>query len=323
MRRLLRYYRQFDELSPDEVSAELRARRDEERAREVVAQPALDLSGAAWHGPPHPEIVNAATFALRRAVNDYADVAPLRDAIARSHDVDPARVVVGHGASELLRAALRAVATEEVALVWPGWQLLPALVEEAGARPLPVESAAPGRTTVLTRPADPTGAVAAIEPGDDWLIVDEALADFLPSAEIVDHPRVIQIRSFSKGHAMAGFRVGYAVVGTGVELPLAPLLGIDAASVAGALWAVEHGSASVARRRDQATRERARLEAALGDRVTAGVGPYVWLRASAEELAAARVYVAPGSAWGSSEHVRVTLRDAAATDRLLEALGAA
>jgi len=323
MRRLFGYYRQFDELSPDEVSAELRARRAEERAREVVSQPVLDLSRAAWHGPPHPELVNAATFALRRAVNDYADVTPLRNAIAASHDIDPARVLVGHGASELLRAALRAVATEEVALIWPGWQLLPALVEEAGARPVPVDAVVPGRTAVLTRPADPTGAVAPIEPSDDWLIVDEALADFLPEAEILDHPRVIQIRSFSKGHAMAGFRVGYAVVGTGVELPLAPTLGVGAAAVAGALWAVENGATSVARRREQVARERARLVDALGARVADGVGPYVWLRANAEELAAARVYVAPGSAWGSSEHVRVTLHDAAATDRLLAALGEA
>lgn len=320
MRRLLRYYRQFDELSPDEISAELRAKRDEERAREVVSQPPLDLSGAAWHGPPHPEVVNAATFALRRAVNDYADVEPLRAAIAASHDVDPARVVVGHGAGELLRAALRAVATPEVALVWPGWQLLPSLVEEVGSVPVPVDRVVPGRTTVLTRPADPTGAVTAIEPGEDWLIVDEALADFWPEAEIADHPRVIQVRSFSKAHAMAGFRVGYAVVGTGVELPPAPVLGVGAAAVAGALWAVEHGAPVMARRREQVARERARLVAALGDRVADGVGPYVWVRASAEELAAAGVYVAPGTAWGSREHVRVTLRDAAATDRLLGAL---
>ncbi|MDA0182560.1 pyridoxal phosphate-dependent aminotransferase [Solirubrobacter phytolaccae] len=324
MRKLFGYYRQFDELSPDEVSAELRARRDDERARDVVEQPALDLSGAAWHGPPHPEIVNAATFALRRAVNEYPDVGPLRQAIAASHDVDPARVVVGHGASELLRAAVRAVATGEVALVWPGWQWLPALVEEAGARPVPVERAEPGRTTVLTRPADPTGAVAALEPGDDWLIVDEALADFLPGgAEIVDHPRVIQVRSFSKAHAMAGFRVGYAIVGTGVELPLAPVLGVGAAAVAGALWAVENGAPGVARRREQVERERARLVDALGPRVVDGVGPYVWLEANAEALAAARIYVAPGSAWGSDRHVRVTLRDEAATTRLLAALGAA
>jgi histidinol-phosphate/aromatic aminotransferase/cobyric acid decarboxylase-like protein len=40
----------------------------------------------------------------------------------------------------------------------------------------------------------------------------------------------------------------------------------------------------------------------------------------AEALAARRIYVAPGTAWGDDHHVRVTLRDAAATDRLVGAL---
>ena len=103
--------------------------------------PPLDLSGAAWHGPPHPEVVNAATFALRRAVNVYPDDSALRAAIAASHDIAPSRVVIGHGAGELLRAALRAVAVGEVEIVWPGWGLLPSLVTEAGSTPVPVERA--------------------------------------------------------------------------------------------------------------------------------------------------------------------------------------
>ena len=119
---------------------------------------------------------------------------------------------------------------------------------------------------------------------------------------------------------MAGFRVGYAVLGTGVELALAPAGGVGAAAVAGALWAVEHGAPVVARRREQVARERARIVDALGDRVTPGVGPYVWLEADSATLASAGVYVAPGTAWGSPDHVRVTLRDAAATNRLLGAL---
>jgi hypothetical protein len=97
MRKLFGYYRQFDELSPEEVSQELLARRDEERRRHPATSPPLDLSGAAWLGPPHPEAINAATFALRRAVNHYADSAPLRAAIAASHDIDPARWRSGTG----------------------------------------------------------------------------------------------------------------------------------------------------------------------------------------------------------------------------------
>ncbi len=322
MRRFFDYYRQFDELSPDEVSRELLAQRDEERRLHPMEQPVLDLSGAAWPGPPHPEIINAATFALRRAVNLYPDETPLREAIARSHDIDPARVMIGHGAGELLRSALRAVAGDEVAVMWPGWGQLPQLVHEAGARPVPFSGSPPlRRTVVVTRPCDPTGEVVDLEPGDGWLIVDEALAGFLPdgSDEVLDHPRVIQVRSFSKDHAMAGFRIGYAIVPEGGP-DLTPVLGVSAPALAGALWAVENGAESVRTRRAVAFRERERLVAGSPFPVTEGVGPYAWLEAPADVLAARRVFVAPGSAWGDDRHVRVTLRDSASTDALVAVL---
>ena len=266
MRRFLSYYRQFEELSPDEVSRELRERRDEERRRHPAQQPPLDLSGAAWHQPPHPEVVNAATFALRRAVNEYPDAGPLQAAIAASHDIAPARVVVGHGAQaaiaasldiaparvvvghgagELLRAALHALAErDEVAVAWPGWGPLPGLVTEAGATPVPValEELDGRRTTVLTRPADPTGIVVphadlAGLAGEHWLILDEALWGSVLTGEDAlssSTPALCTRGSFSKAHAMAGFRIGYAVLPEGVELPLAPVLGVSAPAQAGA-----------------------------------------------------------------------------------------
>jgi len=318
MRRLLRYYRQFDELSPEEVSRDLLERRDEERRRHPLGLPPLDLSGAAWHGPPHAEVINAATFALRRAVNAYPDAARLRAAIAAAHGIDPARVTVGHGAGELIRAALRAVATDSVEIVWPGWGLLPQLVDEAGATPVPVVSPSGERTAVVCRPNDPTGAVPEIAGGEHWLIVDEALAGFADEPGVLDHPRVIQVRSFSKVHAMAGLRVGYAIVPEGGP-DLAPVLGVGAPALAGALWAVENGADAARRRRAQADAQRARLAAEFP--VADGVGPYAWLALPvADELAARRIYVAPGAAWGDERHVRVTLFDDAATDRLLEAL---
>ena len=106
MRRLLDYYRQFEELSPEEVSRELRERRDAERAQALTEVPPLDLASPAWHEPPDAEAVNAATYALRRAVNAYPDAgAPLREALAARHGVEAEQVVAGHGAGELLRAA--------------------------------------------------------------------------------------------------------------------------------------------------------------------------------------------------------------------------
>jgi len=223
-----------------------------------------------------------------------------------------------------------------VLVAWPGWGPLPGLVREAGARPVAVSLEElfahrhPPLTTIITRPSDPTGAVVgsdelqgladALAP-DAWLILDEALAGFLPDGEdgLLDHPRVIHVRSFSKDHAMAGFRIGYAVVPPDGP-DLAPLLGVNAPALAGALWAVEHGASSVRRRREQAAVERARLAEEFP--VSPGHGPYVWLAGAglAERLASRRVFVAPGSAWGDEHHVRITLRDASATDRLVSAL---
>jgi histidinol-phosphate aminotransferase len=355
MRRFLDYYRQFEELEPAEVSRRLRERRDAERSRRLAEVPPLDLAGGGWHEPPHPEVINAATFALRQAVNAYPDptAGPLRAAIATAHSTAPERVVVGHGAGELLRGALRALlAGGGVALLaWPGWGPLPALANEAGGTARPADPGAlrgalddRTRAVVLSRPADPTGAVAPLGavrglagalPPRCWLVLDEALAGFEPAGEdgAIEHPRVLRVRSFSKAHAMAGFRIGYALLPGGADelaAALAPIGGVGAPAQAGAHWALEGGAGSVARRRAAAERERERLAAALAGTplaFPAGHGPYVWLssaehdgRGLAEHLAARRIYVAPGSAWGDARHVRITLRDAAANDRLAAAL---
>ena len=67
--RFLDYYRQFEAVSPEEDSRRLRARREAERSQAMELAPSLDLSRPEWHEPPDPEIVNAATFALRGPIN--------------------------------------------------------------------------------------------------------------------------------------------------------------------------------------------------------------------------------------------------------------
>jgi histidinol-phosphate/aromatic aminotransferase/cobyric acid decarboxylase-like protein len=359
MRRFFEYYRQFEELAPEEVSAELRARRDEEKARALTEQPALDLTSAAWHEPPHAEVVNAATFALRRAVNAYPDASaePLREAIADAEGVEPDRVVAGHGAGELMRAACAAVVGGgEVAIAWPGWGPLPRLVHEAGGQPVPVPlrddgvpdvdallEAAGERTAAvaLATPNDPTGGTVAAGdlerlarglPEHTWLFLDLALAGFDEEpAPVPAGARVLAFHSFSKAHAMAGFRAGFAIGPAGDLLArLSPVGGVAAPAQAGMLWAVSNAGRAVARRRELAAAERDRLRAALADTplsFPAGAGPLVWLSSArhsgaeiASHLAARRIFVTPGSAWGDDRHVRIALRGPDATDRLAEAL---
>jgi histidinol-phosphate aminotransferase len=360
IRRLRDYYRQFEELSPAEMSRELLDRRDAERARALTEVPALDLATAAWHEPPHPEAVNAATYALRRAVNAYPDSGPLREAIAERHGVEPAQVALGHGAGELLRAAFGAPGGGEVAVAWPAWGPLPRLVHEAGGVPVPVAltdrgtpdpdallAAADARAVVLCNPNDPTG--AALEPSElhdlarrlpesVWLIVDAALAEFQAGASgagvasvLELRERVVVVRSFSKAHGMAGLRAGYALAAdAGLAERLAPSGGMGAPAQAAALWAVGSGDPVVARRRAVAAAERERLAAGLdgtGFRFPDGPAHLVWLssaghdgRTLASRLAAQRIYVTPGAAWGDDRHVRIALRDRAATERLIDAL---
>jgi histidinol-phosphate aminotransferase len=388
IRRLREYYRQFEELSPEEISHDLRERRDAERARALAEVHALDLTTPAWHEPPDPEAVNAATYALRRAVNTYPDDTPLREAIAARHGVEVDQVAPGHGAGELLHAAFRAIgASGQVAIAWPGWGPLPRVVHEAGGVPVPVPlseagapdpgglaaAAGPDTTAVaLCTPNDPTG--AAVPPADllrlaerlderIWLVIDAALADF----EGTEHPaaipapepnqdlsprlkgsdpvegqtlyggwlrvreRVLVVRSFSKAHAMAGLRAGYALANDAELIErLSPAGGVSAPAQAAMLWAVKEGDALVARRRAAAARERERLAAALEGTPFGfpdGHGHLVWLGSTEHEgadiargLAARRIYVAPGTAWGDDLRVRVALRDGAATDRLAAAL---
>ena len=250
----------------------------------------------------------------------------------------------GHGAGELLRSAFRGL-EGEVAVAWPGWGYLPRLVDEAGCAPVAVEPdvdalvAARAQAVVVCSPNDPTGALidvrALAERLDEpvWLIVDAALAEFAPDGEdpaalLGARERVIVVRSFSKAHAMAGFRAGYAL-GDDVAR-LAPVTGVSAPAQAAMLWALEEGGPVVARRRAAAARERERLAEALRGTpfsFPAGHGHLVWLSSSEHDgaaiaggLAAQRIYVTPGSAWGDDRHVRVALRDGAATDRLSAAL---
>jgi histidinol-phosphate aminotransferase len=346
MPRFRDYYRQFEAMDPEEVSAELRARREEEKRRALSRVEPLDLTGAGWFEPPHPEAINAATFALRRAVNAYADVTPAREAVAARFRLAPEQVALGHGAGELLRALLPR--TGDVHVGWPGWQPLPDLVAAAGGHAAPVPPDAPAgeaRTIVLTSPADTSGAVLprallrrlCAEAEHATVIVDEALGEFADPAGsaaglVGELPNLVVVRSFSKGHAMAGLRAGAALGAPERLQGLAPSGGLSAPAVAAVAWAASDRGMEVARRRRDAA---ATLHAQLADglrgtrfRTAPAAVPFAWIAGEEDEdgpalsarLAARQVFVAPGTLWGDRRHVRAQLRGPAGVERLVSAL---
>src|ERR1700736_5282975 len=89
---LLDYYRQFEGMSAEEVSAELREAAAERRRKALTRVETLDLSQTTWPELPHPRIVSAITFVARRGLNRYPHErgSELRDELAMRHDVDPA-----------------------------------------------------------------------------------------------------------------------------------------------------------------------------------------------------------------------------------------
>lgn len=364
----LDYYRQFEDLDPEEVNRELRERRAREKAQALEQVPELDLSSTEWPALPDAEIVNAAIAVARGRVNAYPDrhAGGIRRLLAERHGVGAEQVVVGNGAAELLQAAALALlgAGDELVTPWPSYPLYPLMASRAGARPVAVDLAggrvdpeailaavgARTRVVVICNPNDPTGThlpsdrlgeLLAALPGHVHVLLDEAYADFVdrepPDAclRLVEaFPRLLVFRTFSKAWGLSGLRAGYAVgspQATRVLEAIAPVLGVNALTQAAVEHALRIGEPEIERRRASVIAERRRLLRALHDlRVDAPEtqANFAWLRApslTGAQLAAAleqeKVIVAPGGPLGDEDHVRVAIRDARATDRLLAALG--
>ncbi|WP_372885381.1 pyridoxal phosphate-dependent aminotransferase [Shimia sp.] len=214
----------------------------------------------------------------------------LRRALAESHGVAMANIVVGEGIDGLLGYLVRlliepgdAVVTSDGAyptfnyhVAGFGGQLhrvpyaedhedLEALMERARE--------VDAKLVYFANPDNPMGTwvagdriVAALErlPEGALLLLDEAYVEFAPEgtspAVDIEDPRLIRMRTFSKAHGMAGARIGYA-------LGAAPLIrsfdkirnhfGMNRAAQAGALAALaDHGWLESTRTKVAAARAR-------------------------------------------------------------------
>jgi histidinol-phosphate aminotransferase len=251
---------------------------------------------------------------------------------------------------------------QELLTAWPSYPLFPIMARRAHGRAVPVSGGVDAlleavgrhntRVIALASPNDPTGellAVAELErllaglPEGVGVLLDESLVEFADAqpidasvALLEEHPNLLIFRSFSKAHGLAGLRLGYALGGPGSEellRELEPDLGVSEVTQAGALEELRSGAELMARRVQTICEERVRLTAELRSRhfeVTDSQANFLWVAHPtidggelSARLARTGVLVAAGAALGEPRHVRITLRSAAATKRLLGALDSA
>lgn len=246
--------------------------------------------------------------------------------------------------------------------LWPSYPLFPVMARRAHGEAVPVSGGVDGllaavsehdtRVIALASPNDPTGELygpAELErllaglPDTVAVLLDEALIEYAGEEAseaslrlLEDYPRLLVFRSFSKAWGLAGMRCGYVMCGEGAEelLPsLAPEHGLSELSQGAALESLRAGERRLKRQVAAIAEQRGRLIGALRERdfeVTNSRANFVWAAHGAVEggelaarLRSSGVLVAAGTPLGEPRHVRITVRDAAATDRLLNAIDSA
>ncbi len=191
---------------------------------------------------PSPQAIEAMAKSARDAwMYGDPEVHDLRHAIAAHHGIDPAHIAVGEGIDGLLGLLVRltvgagdAVVTSDGAyptfnfhVAGFGGALHKVPYKDDHEDPDALIARATetrAKLIYLSNPDNPMGTwhpAATIArmidtvPDGTLLILDEAYADLAPDGTVPpltpEDPRVIRMRTFSKGYGMAGARVGYAI----------------------------------------------------------------------------------------------------------------
>lgn len=184
--------------------------------------------------PPIEEAIAAAQAEVPRG-NYYTEPysAPLRRLLSERIGV-PERLIHINAGSELILRQIFNRLGRRVHLLTPTYALFTEIAEQyTETRLLPEREfmfdlkdlEIPKGTTlaVIVNPNNPNGAAFAMQSlpdllkghPDTWFLVDEAFIGLAGEsvAHLVPHyPRLIVIRTFSKAHSLAGFRVGYAIL---------------------------------------------------------------------------------------------------------------
>ena len=138
---MFRHYKQYDALTPREVSDQFQEQAAERRAQSLARVEPIDLSATTWPAYPPHAVVNAITYAARRGLHRYLDrhSVALRTALAHEVGVPEGRLVVGDGIAQLVVAATQALLEpgDELVTPWPSYGLYPVAARRARATPCP------------------------------------------------------------------------------------------------------------------------------------------------------------------------------------------
>lgn len=294
----------------------------------------------------------------------------LKAALAEHLDVDPSRITLGNGSNDVLDLAARVAVSPGTRGVVDAhcFVVYPMAITAAGGELVTVPSAnwghdleamaaavdATTRIVFLANPNNPTGTCfdeAALlrfleaVPRRVWVVLDEAYAEYVSGpvgaggrypdgVRLLDaHSNLIVTRTFSKIHALAALRIGYAVSSpefadllNRVRQPFnANSLALAAAE--GALGDDEYAAESRRLNDEGMDRLQRGFEAlslewipSAGNFVTFHVGPDRDAMAVYEALLDQGVIVRPVANYGMPEHLRVTVGLGDENDRFLKAL---
>lgn len=317
----------------------------------------LDLSANLHPDGPDPAVIEAArTAPLDRY--PHPEAAPLRDAIAAAHGLDPATVLPAPGGTAAIHLVARALIRpgDRVTVVTPAFGEYAAAAREAGAVVTEVRMAPPAfvldigalpraALTFLCAPDNPTGrdltredALRAVEATGGTVLLDaayEAFAGREPFTSVLarSSANVVAVHSMTKLHAVPGLRLGYVVAAPPLIARLSAMQhawALDAPSIAAGVVAAGQHEARRARLASmRETREwlRAHWEA-QGFEVAPGAANFLLVRTGdaarvREALLAQRIVVRDASSFGLPEWIRIAVPPVARRDEVAAAVVAA
>ncbi|GAB2502939.1 Putative phenylalanine aminotransferase [Corynebacterium atrinae] len=304
-----------------------------------------------------PLAVAAAAMAEAAAgANRYPDMGAvdLREALADQLDLSPDQIAVGSGSSALCQQLVQIAAQpgDEVIFPWRSFEGYPIFVQVVGATPVPIPLTEAGghdlkavaaaitdrtRLIFVCNPNNPTGTTItqaefdefmAKVPSDIIVALDEAYFEYnhaedtpVATEEIVKHPNVVGLRTFSKAYGLAGVRVGYGFGApeiisalNKVAIPFA----VSSVAQAGAIASLSAAD-ELLERTEETVEQRDRVADALGARRSQA--NFIWLDGPrAHDLAA---HLADNNVLVRAfpEGVRISVTTEEEADRLLAACG--